>query len=423
MLIEQAIYGGQDTGGYRFLARSAGFVDDWLGEAERLCTGFGERPAGVSCPLAVFARPLGKKHVAVVQVADQGADDAGRPGALAFRLLVMPQRLYVDLGADPFWIAEQVPPPWRARGEMERIEWTAGPQPKRTVAALRRILDVEAERTQTLLGGVQVLVDGGRLVFVRARPDERMVRDLWALLPGSSRMALWPASFAFGNAHGFDVVVVPHADGPAFASYTREEKAGDHPEGRYELALQSAVEEDNQAEVDALLSRRSRAQTLRLAVWLLAAFALIAAVIHFPFGGRPAEKEEKKEQVKAKDEPLKLPHVDDVPSLAADERARLARRLAGMGKRLGIDLPAGDSGQALADAVAELDRRLDEKKKPRRDAAEELKRGPVRRRLQALLWKHGAADYNQPGLNVDELVDRLRDSLVKEGVLKEKDGD
>jgi len=36
------------------------------------------------CPLAVFARPFGKKHVAIVQVADQGSDDTGRPGRWRF---------------------------------------------------------------------------------------------------------------------------------------------------------------------------------------------------------------------------------------------------------------------------------------------------------------------------------------------------
>ncbi len=116
-MIEQAIYGCQDAGGYRFLGRSAGFSDEWLPEAERLCTGFGERPAGVSCPSCVFATPLGTGHVAVVQVADQGADDAGRPGALGFRLLVLPRALYGDLGGDPFRIAEEFPPSWEARGE------------------------------------------------------------------------------------------------------------------------------------------------------------------------------------------------------------------------------------------------------------------------------------------------------------------
>ena len=85
--------GSQDEGGYRFLARSPGFPEDWLAEAERLCTGFGERPADIHCPGAVFALPFARKQVAVVQVADQGRDDAGRPGALAFRLLVLPAGL------------------------------------------------------------------------------------------------------------------------------------------------------------------------------------------------------------------------------------------------------------------------------------------------------------------------------------------
>src|SRR5947209_17256490 len=95
--VEQAIYGGHGPGGYRFLARSPGFRDEWLPEAERLCTGFGERPAGVACPRAVFAQPFGKEHVAVVQAADQGADDQGRPGTLGFHLVILPANLYAWL--------------------------------------------------------------------------------------------------------------------------------------------------------------------------------------------------------------------------------------------------------------------------------------------------------------------------------------
>src|SRR5882672_10237648 len=118
MMIEQALYGSQDAGGYRFLARSAGFRDDWLPAAERLCTGFGERSAGVACPACVFARPLGKQHVAVVQVADRGTDDAGRPGAFGFYLLVLPAAAYANLGGDPFVIADRFPPAWDTRGEI-----------------------------------------------------------------------------------------------------------------------------------------------------------------------------------------------------------------------------------------------------------------------------------------------------------------
>src|SRR6516162_11376186 len=129
--IEQAVYGGHGPGGYQFLARSAGFRDDWLPEAERLCTGFGERPAGVACPACLFARPFGPGRVAVVQAADQGADDAGRPGALAFRLLVLPRPLYDRLVGDPFRVADAFPPEWQVRGQIPSLEWTAGPSPAR----------------------------------------------------------------------------------------------------------------------------------------------------------------------------------------------------------------------------------------------------------------------------------------------------
>src|SRR5579871_4508094 len=101
MQIEQALYGSRDAAGYRFLARSPGFRDDWLPEAERLCTDFGERPAGITGSDSLFVQPFASNYVAVVQVADAGSDDAGRPGALLFRLLVLPWTLYADLDGDP----------------------------------------------------------------------------------------------------------------------------------------------------------------------------------------------------------------------------------------------------------------------------------------------------------------------------------
>src|SRR4051794_3422668 len=179
--LEQAIYGS--LGGYRFLARSPGFLEEWLPEAERLCTGFGDRPAGVVCPSAVFAQPFGKKHVAVVHVADQGADDTGRPGALGFHLLVLTRADYARLEGDPFAIADRFAPPWFARGELPSLTWPAGPLPRRAVAQVREVLqrgggavlfagkggagaaededegpEVRRGGSQVLLGGCQVLV-------------------------------------------------------------------------------------------------------------------------------------------------------------------------------------------------------------------------------------------------------------------------
>src|SRR5206468_7401 len=124
-------------------------------------------------------------------------------------------------------------------------------------------------------GGAQALLDGGRVVFERAQPDAGLIRGLWTLLPASSRAHLWPASFAFGNALGFDAVVVARANGDAFAGYVGEEQAKDYPEGRYELNLQIAAEAGDQAELDHLFARRSRAQTWRLGLFLVAVLGLV----------------------------------------------------------------------------------------------------------------------------------------------------
>jgi hypothetical protein len=271
-MIEQALYGGQDAGGYRFLARSPGFRDDWMAEAERLCIGFGERPAGVACPGCVFAQPFGRRHVAIVQAADQGTDDNGQSSALVFYLLILPRSLYGELGGDPFYIAEQFPPPWQARGELPSLTWSAGPSPARTAAMLQKILNVSY--SATLLGGAQILLDGGRLVFERTAPDVTILRSLWALLPTQERAKLWPASFTFSNVHQFDAVVTPRATDAEYQHYITEERAGDYPEGRYECNLQSAIETGDQEEIDALLNY-SRSRMLHLIVVL---FVIVMAL-------------------------------------------------------------------------------------------------------------------------------------------------
>jgi hypothetical protein len=77
--IEQAIWISASRG-FRLMGRSSGFPDEWLADAEELCAAFGDRLAGVDCPGCVFAQPFGKRHVAVVQVADQGEDRSTRAG-------------------------------------------------------------------------------------------------------------------------------------------------------------------------------------------------------------------------------------------------------------------------------------------------------------------------------------------------------
>lgn len=409
-MIEQAIYGAQDSGGYRFLARSPGFLDAWLPEAERLCTGFGERPAGVACPACVFARPFGTRRVAVVQAADQGVDDAGRPGALGFRLLVLPAALYDRLDGDPFSIAEQFPPDWRARGDLPDLEWPAGPPPARAVEAVQKALDVP--HSATLLGGVQALLDGSRLVFERSAPDTHLLRSLWMLLPSSTRRDLWPASFAFSNAFQFHAVVVPRAVGPDFAGYIDEEHAGDYPEGSYELQLQTAVEAGDQREMDALFARRSRRQMIRLALGLLAVLLLIPPLILlWPAGAPPAAPPPPPAAASplAAEKP-NLPPVDACPPLDGRERQLLAERLQQFAAARRLEISRETTDEALTDDIEKIDRELDAAD-PRRDPGRLRDLGPVQRQLRALLWKHGVAGYDAVGLNTVEMVEKLEEKV------------
>jgi len=402
IFLEQALYGSQGSGGYRFLARSPGFLDEWLDEAERLCVGFGERPAGVACPAAVFARPLGKQHVAVAQVADCGVDDAGRPGALAFRLLVLPHEAYTFLGGDPFPLAERFPPSWDARGELPALSCPAEPPPRRTVADIQGLFERHKLIQPTLLGGVQALVDGGRVVFERSEPDPDVVRALWALLPWKTRAALWPASFAFGNRLGFDALVVPKVQGVEFADYLREEQAGDYPEGRYEHGLQVAAESGDQADLDALFARRSRAEVWRLGLVLVVAAIFLTVVMNWlsptvppaPAPAAPAKME--------------LPPPTDFAPLNEQERKTLTPALAALAAQVGVPAPLPATAEDLLTA---LDGKLGTPD-PRRDPGPLREQETPLRQLRVLLWKHDTPGYNDLGLNPKELVDRLKERMA-----------
>jgi hypothetical protein len=307
-VVEQAVV-SRTAGGSRILARSPGFLDDWEPEVERLAAGFGERPDGVACPGAVFAQPVGARHLAVVQAADLGGDEASRP--LGFHFLIVPRDAYVRFWGDPFPLADRVPPAWQARGSLPSLSWPAEALPPRRVGEVQEVLkqtksaalpedeevpadwdraDVAARElslSPALLGGVQALVDGGRVVFERPAPDPGLLRGLWTLLPTSTRCELWPASFAFGNALQFDALVVPpaaRAGQPAdvaYPGYTTEDQACDYPQGSYELNLQIAAEAGNQADLDALFARRSWGEVWRVALTLLVVFILVALALHF----------------------------------------------------------------------------------------------------------------------------------------------
>jgi hypothetical protein len=402
ILIEQAICRtGRD--GFHLLARSTGFVDDWLPTAERLCAAFGERPVGVACPACLFAQPFGKRHVAVVEVADQELDGFGRPGALGFRFLILTHRDYGGLGGDPFLIAAQFPAPWAARGELPVLSWPMESPLSRTVEQIQEVLQRD-EDGPNLLGGAQLLVDGGRLVFERPVPDTELIRGLWTLLPTSTRCEIWPASFAFGNALGFQALVVPHVGEADYSGYLRGEQAGEYPEGRYELYLQIAAEAGDQRELHALLARRSRKETWRLG-WMVLGTCLVLALAGNLLMPPPAPRGA---GALAQARPA-LPPADHYRPLSPPERQRLSQALESFAKDVGVQpLPQPATLETLLTAVAD---HLGTPVASRNPGAD-LTSGPVERRVRALLWKHGVAAYRDPNLGPVELIERLQQKIL-----------
>jgi hypothetical protein len=111
-------------------------------------------------------------------------------------------------------------------------------------------------------------------VFQRPAPDDAFFRSLWQLLPDSTRCELWPASFAFGNDHGFHAVAMPNLPDESSGTLT-EQQVLDYPQGRYELYLQIAIEDGDQTAVDRQFARRSGRETIRLAVILIGVMMLL----------------------------------------------------------------------------------------------------------------------------------------------------
>jgi hypothetical protein len=262
------LYVSTESSGPRVVAKSDSVPFAFEDLAMQISMKFGSRPVGFSCPSAIFAVPFASEHVAVVQVADH------LQGGLVFRFLIMLRKLYVELG-DPFQIADRFTPNWSLRGSAESLSWPMQPLPSRKVEQLAEILKPDGP---LFLGATQALVDGSRIMLKSLQPDQATLRGIWQLLPTRTRSELWPATFAFANDLGFHVVVVPHLPEKFPPGYLSEEQVRDYPQGRYELHLQIAVEDGDQAAVDKLFTRPSSQDMLTLALRMVGV-ALIGAVI------------------------------------------------------------------------------------------------------------------------------------------------
>jgi hypothetical protein len=257
-----------DSSGPLVVAKSDDLPFEMEEDMVEIVRRFGAPPAGVSVPGAMFANPLGRSHITVVQFSSQ----PDLPPT--FRFLILKCPLYQAIG-DPFAISDRFPPHWANRGPLPALDWPPEAPPPRTVERVAAILR-EGDGS-LLLGATQGLLDGVRVVLSRSEPDETTLRSVWQLLPTRSRFELWPATFAFNLEFGFHIAVSPNPPTALPLGSITEEQAKDYPQGKYELGLQAAAEHGDQAELDRLFARRSSRDTLRLALLILVG-AVIAAV-------------------------------------------------------------------------------------------------------------------------------------------------
>jgi hypothetical protein len=194
---------------------------------------------------------------------------------------------------------------------------------------------------------------------------------------------------------------VPKVLGVEFADYLREEQAGDYPEGRYEHSLQVAAESGDQAELNHLFARRSRAEMRHLVYLILVGAIVMAIVMNWlsPNSSPPPKPAPAK---------MELPPPADFAPLNEQERKALTPALAQLAEKVHATAPPTATAEDLLQA---LDDKLGTPN-PARSPGPLRDQGPPLRQLRVLLWKHDVPGYNDLRLNPKELVDKLQERLA-----------
>lgn len=257
----------------RWLAESPDFPEEAKPMLAELAVQFGPRPPGQPCAEAVLALPLKRQWVVLARVQDLGSGEP--PLVLGFQFLLLTPRQYEECGCEAFRLLCEIPEIWSARG-------TVGSAPARPAMHLRSLADLELvlkrPDSPLLLGATQALLDGSRLVLRRSEPATDLFAALWQLLPYRTARELRLATFAFSNQLDLHLLALPATASVEFDfRYLSQDQAEHYPEGRYELALQIAVEAGEEGTAQRLLLRRTRTDTLWLGLGLLLGMLAIAA--------------------------------------------------------------------------------------------------------------------------------------------------
>ena len=268
LVLEQAVYRGPRPGQYKLLGLSPGFQEAFQSEPLRLCDGFGERPAGVACPGVCSRNRWGRS------TSRSYRSRTSRTASWGFTSWSS-RVAYRGLGGDPFFSPVGSRRPGTKQDRCP-LDWSDEAIPARAMEHVCRIL--QRDDGPNLLGGSQGRWTAAGSCSSACSGDGFAPRP-WALLPTSTRSELWPASFAFGNALGFHTLVTPRAEGPEFEGYLTDEQAGDYPKAATSWPCSLPPRRATSRELERLFARRSRAETFRLGVMILAASVLLLFIL------------------------------------------------------------------------------------------------------------------------------------------------
>ena len=272
LLLHQALLAGQSSGDPRWLGQSADFPEKLRREIEQICRRFGARPAELLDEV-LWAEPLEREWIVVARARGLGGDAEHPPEVTGFHFLLLFRDQYWAATGDPFLLAEsQVN--WEQRGAlpMVTVPW---PPPPRTTDQVREV--IHSPDGIMLLGAAQDLVDGGRVAFVRPKPDPTLLRNLWMLLPIRARCGLWPATYVYNASTTFHALAASAETARnLWPAYLSEEQAANYPESSYELGVHAAAETGDQDSLNILFARRSAAEVRRLGFWVLGGIIVLA---------------------------------------------------------------------------------------------------------------------------------------------------
>ena len=306
---EQVVYGSFPfwDRGYALLARSPGCRPEWLSEFQAACQRYGEPPTGSNGAPALFSLRLPSGVWAVVGVGPQGADDRGRPGALAFHGLLVPHIQFARIGFDPFLLA----------GILRR-DWTA--ETTSLPLITHRTEEIApATASEQITSIVRALTRRRRVAVESAEPIEDLARDAWRALPRSVRRRASVATLAFSSSNAFDLLALP--------KLTRQE------EERSYLSLDAA----DTVPASPRFVRLRGARTILAAAGLVALAVLAATSIPWkPPASNTGETAAREGLSEPFTRALALPDPDGFRDIDPEERTRVVEALLDLAERFGL---------------------------------------------------------------------------------------